>query len=188
MYVTSTDGGNLTFNVPSNSRMEAEAPLRGFIQIAKNPGAGQEEAVYDASAGVYPRGVSFSGFVNGTLGSYTFRFRKGGVDTANRRLVMFALPHHVESFDGDTRNFKTSIRLQTTTKGLATAVHRDSWTFIEQGLPTTMGFGPWDRNTQRPAGISQSAIQTISQVAAGEINQDINGQTNLDSMYFSGKV
>lgn len=31
-------------------------------------------------------------------------------------------------------------------------------------------------------------MQLIKQVAVSEINQDYNAQTNLDSMYFSGKA
>jgi endoglucanase Acf2 len=56
-------------------------------------------------------------------------------------LLMFALPHHAESFSPQTASAATSVQLQTTTKGLATAVVADSWTMVES-LPTTMGFVP----------------------------------------------
>ena len=168
--------------------MEATGPFTGFIQIAKNPGGAHQEGVYDASAGVFPIGLGFSGFVKGDIGSYTFRWTKGGVDLDNRRLLMFALPHHVESFDSDTQRQQTTLQLQTTTKGVATAVLRDSWTVIERDIPLSIGFGPWKPDARRPLQISDSAMRTIKPIADGEVNQDIGAQTNLDSMYFSGKV
>ena len=188
MYVTRTGGGNIDFRVASNTRLEATGSFTGFIQAAKNPGGAHHEGVYDASAGVFPIGLNFSGFVKGDLGSYTFRWTKGGVDLDNRRLIMFALPHHVESFDPDTQRQQTTLQLQTTTKGIATAVLRDTWTIVERDIPLSIGFGPCSPDARRPSQISDSAIRTIKPIADGEVSQDMGAQTNLDSMYFSGKV
>ena len=58
----------------------------------------------------------------------------------------------------------------------------------EQSLPVDMGFAPWTPRTRSRSTLSVAARQLLQQVAVSEINQDYNAQTNLDSMYFSGKA
>ena len=48
---------------------------------------------------------------------------------------MFALPHHLQSFDYSTKAGVTDVQLITTTKGNGTAVLGDSWTLTEPELP-----------------------------------------------------
>ena len=103
-------------------------------------------------------------------------------------LAMFALPHHQSSFDGATKGKMTSVKLQTTTKGVATAVLADSWTMVESNLPTTVGFLPWSPQAGSISAISDAAKKTIRNIAQQEVSQDILGQTDQPSMYFSGKV
>jgi endo-1,3(4)-beta-glucanase len=86
---------------------------------------------------------------------------------------MFALPHHTESFSPQTASADTSLQLQTTTKGLATAVVADSWTMVEN-LPITMGFAPWSPSAgAEPLAFSAATIQTILSVAQSEISENI---------------
>ena len=56
---------------------------------------------------------------------------KGG----SKPLLMYALPHHVAAFTRATTPNITSMRLQTTTKGMATAILADAWQMNE----TTFG-------------------------------------------------
>lgn len=58
----------------------------------------------------------------------------------------------------------------------------------EQSLPLDIGFAPWTPRTGSRSTLSAAAKQLLHQVATSEINQDYNAQTNLDSMYFSGKA
>lgn len=58
----------------------------------------------------------------------------------------------------------------------------------EQSLPLDIGFAPWTPGTGSRSTLSAAAKQLLHQVATSEINQDYNAQTNLDSMYFSGKA
>lgn len=101
---------------------------------------------------------------------------------------MYALPHHIQSFSGPTTLGNKLIRLQTTTKGLATAVIADSWTMLEPNLPTDIGFAPWTPQHRSATNISSAACQIINAVAQAEVHQDMDAQSNLDSMYFSGKA
>jgi endoglucanase Acf2 len=58
----------------------------------------------------------------------------------------------------------------------------------EPDLPASMGFMPWDPTSKCEPNYSTSAIQAIATTATSEVLEDVNAQTNLDSMYFSGKV
>lgn len=173
----------------SNSRIEASSGFTGFIQVAKEPvNAASGEAVYDAGAGVYASGASLSGSTSGRNGTYTLRWTRAGLTGSQAQLLMFALPHHVQSFDVATNQGKTSVQLRTTTKGVATAVLRDSWTMVESNLPVDMGFAPWTTTSGSVTSLSSTARQAINRAAASEVSQDMDAQSNLNSMYFSGKV
>ncbi|KAI9678861.1 MAG: hypothetical protein M1817_005921 [Caeruleum heppii] len=179
----------LTLQVLSNSRVQATAPFSGIIQVAKVPaGSSEAEAIYDAAAGGYATAADISGSVNGASGSYTLKWTKAGISSDPSPLVMFALPHHVQSFDPTTGRLKTSLTLQTTTKGVATAVLADEWILVEQSLPIDMDFAPWDPSLRSRPTLSATARRIINEVAMSEVSQDIDAQSNLDSMYFSGKA
>ena len=92
----------------------------GTLQVAKNPSGSASEAKYDSATGAYAVSTTISAAVSGEAGSYAFSFSKQGV--ADRSLLMFALPHHVQAFDSTTSSAKAGFELQTTTKGVATAV------------------------------------------------------------------
>ncbi|RYP30572.1 hypothetical protein DL767_006162 [Monosporascus sp. MG133] len=183
LYSYAEQGDDLDLQVVNNGLARSRKPFTGFIQVAKDPGS--FESLLDAQSASYPVGVTLSGTISGTQGSYTFDFQKAG-DT-NTKLLMYALPHHVASFDAETKKAVTEAQLQTTTKGRATAVVADSWTMVEPNIPVAMDFAPWDPQAG-PKDLSDEAIRTISPVALKEISQNVDQQANQSSMYFSGKV
>ncbi|KAG0648941.1 glycoside hydrolase [Hyphodiscus hymeniophilus] len=183
LYAYSPQGAGLNLTVVSNGLAQATSTFSGIIQIAKNPG-GNAEGLYDAACGAYPTTATVSGSVDGGTGSYTLSFAKGGI--TNTTLMMFALPHHVESFDPKTKSVLTTVELDTTTKGVGTAVVADSWTLKEE-LPTTMGFAPWSSSTNQ-VNFSSATIAQLSTIAASEVSQNMTQQTDLNSMYYSGKA
>ena len=185
LYAYSTNGIPLDLQVVNNGLMRSNSTFSGTIQIAKDPGGG--EALYDATCGQYATGVSLSGTALGMAGTYTFNFQKAGLTGAP--LLMFALPHHVDSFDtATTAALESGLKLQTTTKGIATAVAADSWTMLEPRLPISMSFVPWTSTQGSKSVLSDAAKARILQVAQVELSEDIGAQTNLNSMYYSGKV
>ena len=185
-WLAYASGPAINLKVVSNSLVQADAAFNGTIQVAKNPGDNAAgEAAYDAAAGAYATSATVSGSVSGTTGTYNLQWAKAGL--TNKTLLMFALPHHIQSFDGATAAKKTPIQLNTTTKGSATAVAADAFTMVEPNMPTDMGFAPWTPQARSQSNLSTSAVSAINNVATSEVSQDINGQTNLDSMYFSGK-
>ncbi|RYP52320.1 hypothetical protein DL768_002532 [Monosporascus sp. mg162] len=183
LYSYAEQGDDLDLHVVNNGLARSRKPFTGFIQVAKDPGS--FESLLDAQSASYPVGVMLSGTMSGTQGSYTFDFQKAG-DT-NTKLLMYALPHHVASFDAETQKAVTEAQLQTTTKGRATAVVADSWTMVEPDIPVAMNFAPWDPQAG-PKDLSDEAIRTISPVALKEISQNVDQQANQTSMYFSGKA
>jgi endo-1,3(4)-beta-glucanase len=101
---------------------------------------------------------------------------------------MFALPHHVQSFSSATKKSLSSVQLQTTTKGVATAVNADSWILVERNLPTSMNFAPWSPASGSQSLLSANALAAIRNAASTEVSQNMTQQTNLNSFYFAGKV
>ncbi|KAL2756000.1 glycoside hydrolase family 81 protein [Sodiomyces alcalophilus JCM 7366] len=184
IYSYATRGDPLELHVVNNGYAEARRPFYGIIQVAKDPGNG--EALYDEAAGVFPTNVELTGTASHTVGSYTFNFAKEGHPQG--RLLMYALPHHVDSFDGATRSALRDMKLQTPTKGIATAVMADQWTMVEHKLPVDMTFAPWDPERGTLTKMSDQARAAVRRVAIREASQDMAEQSDLDSMYFSGKA
>ncbi|KAF2137622.1 glycoside hydrolase family 81 protein [Aplosporella prunicola CBS 121167] len=172
-------------NMTSNTTLRGPPNWRGTIMVAKNPAGNAGESIFDTSAGAYPVAAIITGSVSGGTGSYSLQFGKAGL--TSKTLLMWALPHHVQSFDSHTAPGRSNVQLYTTTKGLATAVRSDFWTMVESNLPTSMGFAPWTPSRGAITTLSSTATRAVSSAAESELRQDIDGQTNLNSMYFSGK-
>ncbi|KLU92148.1 endo-1,3(4)-beta-glucanase 1 [Magnaporthiopsis poae ATCC 64411] len=183
LYARNMGGVPLDLQIRNSKTAVSTSAFHGTIQIAKDPGNGA--AVYDQACGAYATSTELSGTVKGTVGSYTLTFKKQGLTSSP--LLMFALPHMVASFNGATTRGVTPLRLQTTTKGIAAGVLGDSWTVEEKSLPTDMGFLPWLPGKGTLV-ISSKAKAAILPIARSEIAQDMSAQSNLDSMYFSGKA
>lgn len=185
VYGHNTKGQALNLKIVNNGLAESTRPFTGTLQIAKDPKTGNSESALDECAGVYPAGLTLTGSVSGTTGSYTFRFKRAGYKTG--AIYMYALPHHVASFDAATKRNVQTATIVTGTKGTATLVRTAVWTMVETNLPISMGYAPWDGTRERKA-LSTSAKNAIRDTALLEVSQDMNAQSNLDSMYFSGKV
>lgn len=190
LYVRSNDGSDPHISLVSNVLLQGRSGWSGIIQVAKNPSGSAGENVYDESSGVYAICANITGSTTGTSGTYQLHWTKGGFFKGNSlpKIVMYALPHHLQSFSEPTMQGTRPVRLQTTTKGLATAIVADSWTMFEPNLPTDVGFAPWTPQHRSATNISTTACQVINAVAQAEVRQDMDAQSNLDSMYFSGKA
>ncbi|KAI0477775.1 glycoside hydrolase family 81 protein [Xylariaceae sp. FL0804] len=184
VYGFSQKGDPFDLTVVNNTMAKAGQAFTGVVQVSKDPG--NAEAMIDAAAGAYPIGVTLSGTASQATGSYTFSFQKAGF--TNIKLMMYALPHHVETFDAATKKAASTTQLQTTTKGMATAVVADSWTMVEPDMPIAMDFAPWDPTTGSKTSIKSSAMATVSATATKELAQNVSQQSNQNSMYFSGKA
>ncbi|KAI9745573.1 MAG: hypothetical protein M1818_001107 [Claussenomyces sp. TS43310] len=183
LYAYSPSGATLEFTVVSNGELQATSNFTGTLQIAKDPG--NAETLYDATCGAYATAATLSGTAEGIAGTYSLNFINGGL--ADTTLAMFALPHHVQSFSAATNASLSSVQLQTTTKGIATAVLANSWTLVESHMPTSMDFAPWSPSLGSRSTLSAAAIAAIETVATSEVSQDMFAQSNLNSFYYGGK-
>ncbi|KAJ6044971.1 uncharacterized protein N7446_003169 [Penicillium canescens] len=188
MYATPTDGKDPKFRLVSKSSLRGSHGFSGTIQLTKNPAGKSGEKFYDNSAGVYAVSGEISGSVSGNEGSYSLSWTKAGKQPNGTPLLMFALPHHVHSFDKATKSRITNIHLRSTTKGNTTAVIGETWTMTEQNLPVDMGFAPWTTTHGSVHDLSTTAQHAILKAAPHELKQNISEQTDLNSMYYSGKA
>ncbi|RDW70577.1 uncharacterized protein DSM5745_08088 [Aspergillus mulundensis] len=188
IYAVPDNGQDPNFQLVSTTDLRGPSGWSGTIQVAKNSAGSSGESLFDNSAGVFAVEATVSGSVDGRTGTYRLAWTKSGKDNQVTPLMMFALPHHVASFDSQTSARAVNITLRTTTKGMARAVIGEYWTMNEPDLPTSMGFAPWVLATNSSPQLSAAAQSTIRQVAITELQQDIDGRSNLNSMYFSGKA
>ncbi|KAK2041431.1 family 81 glycosyl hydrolase [Colletotrichum somersetense] len=163
----------------------------GTVQVSKNPQGAAGVEVFNKAAGAYPAGAAISGSVSGKRGTYTLAWEKRGI--AQNTLLMFALPHHVRSFDEKTAKGVTNVTLASTTKGIATATFADAFTMVEEDLPIDIGFDPWSPrlgsvgSKGAPGGtISNEAKAAVVEAAKVELARDITQLTNLTSKYYGG--
>ena len=131
LYAIPRDKQDPRLQLVSNTKIQGVRFWSGTIQVAKNPAGRDGEVIYDASAGVYPVSGAVTGFTLNDHGTYTISWSIQGLTThPPPPLLMFALPHHVQSFDITTARLKTSLQLQTTTKGVATAVVANRYVYF----------------------------------------------------------
>ncbi|KAK5944036.1 endo-1,3-beta glucanase [Knufia obscura] len=186
LYASSSYGLNPNLKLVSSTMLQGLPRWSGLIQIAKLP-PGADEQIFDNACGVYPSSGAVGGYATNSTAQYSLSWTKSGPYANNSTLLMYALPHHIQSFDQNTAGkVRQQVQLQTTTKGTATAVVSDYWILNEQ-LQPAMGFEPWRPDTEGVTSLPQRAIDLIQKVAPIEASQDMNAQTNLNSMYFSGK-
>ncbi|KAI6782091.1 uncharacterized protein J7T54_003511 [Emericellopsis cladophorae] len=187
VYAHCTGGAMLNLKTINNGLVQSTKPFTGSIQIVKDTFSRNSEQMLDDGAGVYPTGVELTGSTSGKVGTYSFKFQRAGHPSGS--LYMWALPHHVASFDAATRSRTSAFQMYTHTKGKCTLVRDTVWTMVEPEMPTSMGHGPWDASTRSTRkSLSASAKAAVRAVALMEASQDMDSQTNLNSMYFSGKA
>lgn len=188
IYVIPDDGRDPNLKLESNSALRGPSGFSGTVQVAKNPSGVSGEKLFDNSAGVFPVKAVVSGSVSKDTGHYSLSWTKAGKGADSTPLMMFALPHHVSSFNNNTKSRVTNIRLRTTTKGNATAVVGEHWDMRVFNLPVDMGFAPWSPSNGSVKEISATAQLVITKVAPVELQQNMTAQTDLNSMYYSGKA
>ncbi|KAL6865850.1 endo-1,3-beta glucanase [Amphichorda felina] len=186
LYAWRTQGYELDIRVINNGTAVAQGPFTGVLQIAKDPMTPGSEAILDDGAGIYPVTLDLSGSADGKEGLYRFDFQKQGHSSGN--LYMYALPHHVQSFDYDTTRRIQQVQLQSPTKGMANLVKGDHWTMIETNMPIDMDFSPWHPDKGSTKKLSDHSKGLIRAAAAKEVSQNMIAQCDLDSMYFGGKA
>ena len=174
-----------SFTLLDGTNVQGPSGFMGTVQVAKIPNDATDAVeVYDSAAGAYPTSGSISGSVEGTTGRYTLSWKKGGVQS--QQLLMFALPHHMQSLSEETKGSVTDVKLMTTVKGTGVAIRGESWT-LEEPLNIDMEFAPYQPGYGSVRNVSSEDAALINEAGASELQQDMSEMSNLDSMYYSGK-
>lgn len=188
IYVSPVPG--LDYNAVGVNKIDANTLLgppafKGTIQVAKNPLGAKGEALYDEAVGAFVCEAKLTAVVNEAKAAYSFSYTKIG----DSPLLMFALPHHIQSLDPDLRPQVTELQLRTSTKGMATAVWAERLTFVETNLPITMSFGPWKPTMDANAKLRlpPDVLAFISSVAERDLRRAMTEPIPPDSYYYAGK-
>ena len=191
IYAIPVNGLTPNFQLISSTLLQGLPNWYGDIQIAKLPDASLE-SIYDDAVGTYPTAGHIAGSAHNTTAQYSLSWSKGGAYSGNTTLLMFSLPHHRDSFDSGTQGNLTNLTLATTTKGNATAVVGDYWVLEETSLPVSMGFNPWRpesaTSSQASSNFPAATLAMVQNISAIEASQNMSAQSNLNSMYYSGKA
>lgn len=191
MYILPSKGSSQPRFIKQNSYswVDAVGNFSGIVQIAKIPRGDTSSSIYDIAAGTYAIDASIRGSVTGTTGMYVLSWKKAGITSQN--LLMFALPHHVQSMSPESRAKLVPLNLRTTTKGVSRAILSNNMTLLESALPVDIQFYPQTSDHANNGLCLNSAKwrTSILEVAKDEIKHDIVYQiANQPSLYISGKV
>ncbi|KAG8856156.1 hypothetical protein FRB91_001161 [Serendipita sp. 411] len=180
------DGQPLQLRLSNNSCIEGNRAFTGVVQLIKVPrchAPSDFEALVERCAGKWPTSVIVSASNNTpSVSEYQFHFKTGCASQASS-LLMYALPHHVDTFV-DPSIVHRRFEMYSTTKGKMVAVVADQWKMKEIGLPDNTSFEL--SSDENPAENDETRL--IHTIAAAEANGDPCSESNLDSMYFSGKA
>lgn len=183
LYVKSTKergkGEPPVFTRPDRNSLVGPARFRGVIQIAKNPLGDEGEAIYNSAAGTYVKTATLSARANDERANYTFTYEKEGT----KPLLIFALPHHVQSLDPKLESRLTKLQLRTTTKGVARAIFTEKLTCVEPTMPVEM-------YSCRTPKLSRETLEIIESHAINEWNTISLNQPSLktpEGLYDAGR-
>ncbi|KAH7093413.1 endo-beta-1,3-glucanase-like protein [Paraphoma chrysanthemicola] len=159
--------------------------FKGTIQVAKNPSGIEGEGIYDKASGAFVYEAKLTAVVNDNRGTYALNYVKIG----SSPLLMFALPHHIQSLEPELRSQVTRLQLRTTTKGMATAVWAEKLSFTEPNLPISMHFGPWNPTMNANARLRYppEVLALIAAVAERDLRRAMTEAIPQDSLYWAGK-
>lgn len=158
-----------------------------IIQAAAAPEDTFHDGFYHQSAGQYLVDADVSGKADGKDATYEINYVTKGLLLFETPLV-FALPHHLESMDEDTKRANVGIQLPSATKGNMSAFLTPNLKFIEN-LNLDVQWGPWKEGMGLAAKYAKEQLEDIKDAAVEEIsNIDIrNAITQIKDVYNRGK-
>lgn len=162
----------------------------GFmIQVV--PALDDAEIALDQTAGQYVTGAYLTGSIsdNGRSGTYMIKYDVLGASNEGEPMVL-AAPHHVAGLAEETRVKVTSFKLESVALGSLTGYASTQLEMVET-LPNDIGFLPYSEaqsGSRTGCGLTPEVRDLLLHTVRKELDQDMLMQTNLESMYFSGKV
>lgn len=188
MYVTIPDGVEVPsfYLTDNNSFVSNISGPRYVVQIAEAPEG--TEQTYDFCAGRYLTGASLTGDIidNGAKGVYRIQYEAEG-ECLDAKPLVFVAPHQEAALTPQMAQKKTNIQLDSTNMGVLTGYIS---TVIEmaEDLPNYIGFLPYCSFKNCSRVLKPDIKNLIQSVATQELQSgDVVNESNLNSMYFSGK-
>lgn len=181
MYVTFTNNQTCSFALKDSNHIIGSNSINNcYIQVCCG-----DFSAYDTAAGCYPTACTLSASVNGSTGTYAFNYTTAGSGTTP---LIYALPHHVASFTSTTFAHKSDASLDDTVHGTMVGYLTNVFEMAET-FPTEIGMAPWSSISgfSSPT-YSADEIAAIKEAATLDIANDVSSLSNLNSMYYSGKI
>lgn len=142
----------------------------------------------DLAAGCYPIECKLFGSTSESKGFYSLSYITDGT-SLNKTTLMYALPHHIKNFTKDMESRETSSYLDSTVSGAMRGYLTNDF-HIQVEIPNNLEFDPFSTISGKtnPKYLPE-VLDSIRESAIAEINtSNILEESNLDSMYFSGKI
>lgn len=183
LYVTIPSGQSLSLALSNGNTIVGNNSVNGCVfQVVADSNQN-----IDNAAGCYANSCTLEGSVDGTSGSYQLKYGTQGSSNSGYPLV-YALPHHYQNFDS-SKGTKTVIsKLDTTTKGQAQG-YLTNELVMKVTVPSALKFDPFTTIANKSGpNYSTNVLNAINAAAANDVTGDVVAESNLDSMYFSGKA
>ncbi|KAK9466029.1 endo-1,3(4)-beta-glucanase [Lipomyces arxii] len=184
IYVSMRSGDFQLSLENANTILASRRVSNAYIQVAKM--VSNSESAYDKHAGKYSVGASVSGTSWYSAATYTINYWTRN-DNVAKQLLLFALPHHVTSFTSALKRRSLGFSLDSLSKGKMYA-YSSNQLVMSETIPRSIQFAPWTSIPGNSATYTKAALGQITKAAVSEVVQDMNAQTNTDSMYFAGKA
>lgn len=195
IYASSPSGQNIGFTQRDGNHIFVDSTESQLVVQVSVLYDSNVEEVIDSAAGAYAYSVSLNGGVTEDYGTaaYSFEYQMAGSSLGGGTLI-YALPHHVSAFTSKMNGKVTNFLIDSLVQG---KMRLCVTTYLEmyERLPRDVGFLPWSVN--KTAGDNNFSIGNFSSadldllstnITSEALNVDIAAQTNLSSMYFSGKA
>lgn len=180
LYIAVPSGQKLTLALKNGAIVTSNSVNGAVFQIVAS-----DSNAFDDAAGAYPTRAAITGSTSGNTGNYSIVYSVTGSSNSGKA-ALFALPHHVNTLTGNSAT-KTNLQLQTITKGIATGFITNRFDF-KIDIPADKGLDPYSAIGGVSLNYSNNVLSHIRAAAQSDVARDVAAESNVDSMYFGGKV
>lgn len=165
------------YEIVGNQTGTSSSPI--IVQVAV---VESNEAEIDLAAGAFPVGASLEGETTGYSTTYRIVYDVVGSSTSGTTLL-YALPHHVESFSATTSSALVSnLTVYSTNKGWLTGVLANELEMTED-VSNSPGWLPDFSGT-----LSAATLQLLAETVNSESAEVVEDQVDTTSTYTAGKA
>ncbi|KAL3237700.1 endo-1,3(4)-beta-glucanase RNJ42_00687 [Nakaseomyces bracarensis] len=140
----------------------------------------------DDAAGCYPVDCTVVNAVSNGKGLYRLNYQTEGSSNKGTTLI-YGLRHHMVSMTIDTALKNINSELDSTVMGTMRGFLTNTLE-MQVAIPNEIDFFPSTTIPGRSMKYEHNVLEKIRQAAAKEVHHDVLNESNLNSMYFSGKI